>query len=190
MRARVVSAVMTALCVSLVGAAASAQGLPELERPRWSVHVGGGGWVDPLSDSVGSPGAVVHGSRSIWVGPAWGGAFQFSGHARGVLGVSQRGAHALAGATFGFELGWLTFLSIETQVGAALGGFAGGGGVAATAGMMGSGGWCLRPFEDKTHKLVLGGLFLPQFTLAPESRTTDCPLCPSLMLSLGYEGTF
>ncbi len=160
----------------------------DLEDPnRWSVNLGAAMWRDPIQD-VGRPGLLVQAGRTLWVGPAWGNAFQFSARAHGVLGVTSEHGLLATGLTGGFEFGLLSLLSLEVQIGPGAMGSLGTAGAAFSAGMFGTGAWCLHPFEDQRQKLTLGILMTPMFTVTSNAPETDCPLCASLGASLGYEG--
>ena len=183
--------VLAALAWGLPGSARAQQvELADVEAMRqtwrWRAELGGG-VLSRQPGSLGEPGGVLLLAAPLWYSPAWGQALQLSLDARGVLGLSDGlTMHVGAGLGAGAELFLLRFLSVEVRVGPYLGMQVGRQGLRPMVGMIGGGGWGLRPFQDVRSVLRLGLVMLPAFALRQDPGN-DCPMCPSLALTLGVE---
>lgn len=133
-----------------------------------------------LAGGVGHSGFVAGISATLWCSERRG-PLRFDLSLQSALGITGDGSwQAVAGPSAGAELFLLDWLSLELWVGVGAGGqLATRGPASFTAGLLGGGGWAVRPFATREHRLSLGLLMAPQFAFT-DSSGNDCPLCHGL----------
>lgn len=182
---------VAALVTMLAGASRTAHAdpveAPDPDRSTRRLDVGLGGAVFARSPgSVSEAGGFASLARPLWLGGA-GRAGQLEARVTGVVGVGERPTvYTMAGVSFGGTLLLVRRFGFRLFVGPTAGVQWGGDGVVPSFGMLGTGGYVLRPFDDPRRQITLDLQMSFGFALRSDPGN-DAPLGGVIGIGLGYQ---